>query len=53
MKGHKTIASIDIKERKFWLKTTNEISVVHQKSLVMSNLVTALGAKEKKLSSKT
>jgi hypothetical protein len=53
LKEGKTVASIDIKERKFWLRTTNEISVAHQKSLAVSNLVTALAAKEKKLSSKT
>jgi len=53
LKGRKTIASINIKERKFWLRTTNEISIGHQKSLALSNLAIALVAKEKKLSSKT
>ncbi len=53
LRESKIIASIDLKERKFWLRTTNEISVAHQKSLIMANMVTALATKDKKLSSKT
>jgi len=49
LKGRNTIASIDISERKFWLRTTNEKSIAHQKSLAVSDLVTALSAKGKKL----
>jgi transposase InsO family protein len=55
LKGSKTIASIDIRDRKFWLRTTNTVSTAHQKSLVVSNLVTALATQGqgKKLSAKT
>jgi GAG-pre-integrase domain len=53
LKGRKTIAVIDIKERKFWLRITNEVSVAHQKSLILANIATALATKGKKLSSKT
>ena len=53
LKGRKTIASINIKERKFWLRTTNEISIKYQKLLVFNNLATALAVREKKLLSKT
>src|SRR5436190_11513621 len=44
-KNEKVIASIDIKDRKFYLRTTNDISIVYQDSLAISNLVTALKTK--------
>jgi transposase InsO family protein len=53
LKQSKIIAGIDLKERKFWLRTTNEISLAYQKSLIVANVVTALATKGKKLSSKT
>jgi hypothetical protein len=53
LEGRNTIASIDISERKFWLRTTNETSITHQKSLAVSNLATTLSTTSKKLSSKT
>jgi hypothetical protein len=53
LKESKTIASIDIRDRKFWLRTTNTVSTAHQKSLAVSNLVTALATQGKKLSAKT
>jgi hypothetical protein len=53
MKEGKVIASIDTKDRKFWLRTTNDISIAYQKSLAISSLATALGTKGKPLSAKT
>lgn len=52
-KERNTIASIDISERKFWLRTTDETSITHQKSLAVSNLTTALSTTGKKLPSTT
>jgi hypothetical protein len=52
-KERNTIASIDISERKFWLRTTDETSITHRKSLAVSNLTTALSTTGKKLPSKT
>lgn len=36
LKGRNTIPSINISERKFWLRTTNETSIAHQKSLAVA-----------------
>jgi hypothetical protein len=53
LKKYKIIAFIDIRDRKFWLRTTNIVFTAHQKSLAVSNLVIALTTQSKKLSVKT
>jgi hypothetical protein len=53
LKEHKTIISIDVTARRFWLRTTNEISVAYRRCLAVGNVATALSAKEKKPSAKT
>src|SRR5204862_3520587 len=52
-KAGKVIAAIDIRDRKFYLRTTNDISIAHKDSLEISNHVTALHTKGKPLSAKT
>ena len=51
-KAGKVIAAIDIKDRKFYLRTINNISIAYKNSLEISNYVIALQTKGKPLSAK-